>query len=39
MLDQKIPDCLIKIMFLVEVEITIRSNIKYRFGVMSFKLK
>lgn len=35
-LDPKIPDWLIKMIFLEEVEITIRLGIKSRFGIMGF---
>ena len=34
--DQKIPDWLIKILFLGEAETAIRSSIKTRFGIMGF---
>lgn len=34
--DQKIPDWLIKVMFLGEVETVVRSGIKSRFGIMGF---
>lgn len=34
--DQKIPDWLIEIMLLKEVETAIRSGIKSRFAIMSF---
>lgn len=36
-LGQKIPDYLIKAMFLGEVEIAVRPGIKSRFGVMGFQ--
>ena len=34
---QKIPDWLIKIIFLGEAEIVIRSDIKSRFAIMDFR--
>lgn len=34
--DQKIPDWLIKIMFLGKVETAVRSSMKSRFGIMGF---
>lgn len=34
--DQKIPDWLIKILFLVKTETAVRLGIKYRFGIMGF---
>lgn len=37
-LDRKIPDCLIKMTFLVKVETAIRSGIKSRCGVMGFSI-
>lgn len=36
---QKIPDCLIKTIFLGEAETAVRSGIISRFGIMSFKHK
>lgn len=37
--DQKIPDWLIKITFLIKVETAVRSSIKSRFGIMSSSTK
>ena len=35
---QKIPDWLIKILFLVKTETAVRLDIKYRFGIMGFSI-
>ena len=35
---QKIPDWLIKILFLVKTETAVRLGIKYRFGIMGFSI-
>lgn len=36
MLTVKIPECLIKFMFLVKIETLVRLGIKFKFGIVSF---
>lgn len=38
-IDQKIPDWLIKIIFLQKVELQLKSDIKSKFGIMGFQHK